>query len=141
MAKEISKPNKPLVFEQLKRIDVKGNEFWSACELSKVLEYSEYRHFIPVMEKVKEACKNSGQSTPDHIEDLLDMIEIWKRGRREIENVKLSRYACYLIVQKADHGKNVLALGQTYFAVQTRLQEIQQIMEGWMQREFIAKKE
>jgi len=127
MAKEIHKPKKPLVFEQLKRTDAKGNEFWSARELSKVLEYSEYRHFIPVMEKAKEAAENSGQSAPDHFEDLLDMIEIGKGGRREIENVKLSRYACYLIVQNADPAKEVVALGQTYFAVQTRLQEIQQM--------------
>ncbi len=127
MTKEISKPNQPLVFEQIKRIDENGDEFWSARELSKVLEYSEYRHFIPAMEKAREACKNSGQSAPDHFEDLLDMIEIGKGARREVENVKLSRYACYLIVQNADPGKEVVAFGQTYFAVQTRLQEIQQM--------------
>lgn len=75
-----------------------GLEFWSARKLAKVLEYSEYRHFLPVIEKAKEACKNSGHSIVDHFEDILDMIEIGKGGKRQVEDVKLSRYACYLIV-------------------------------------------
>ena len=92
-----------------------------------MLEYSEYRHFKPVIERAKEACKNSGYELSDHFEDILDMIELGKGAKREIENVKLSRYACYLLVQNADPGKEIVALGQTYFAVQTRLQEIQQM--------------
>jgi len=115
------------VFEQIKKTDEHGNEFWSARDMAKVLEYSEYRHFKPVIDKTKEACKNSGYAVSEHIEDILDMIELGKGAKREIEDVKLSRYACYLIVQNADPGKEVVALGQTYFAIQTRIQEIQQM--------------
>ena len=126
MAKEIFKNNQSL-FERIKKQDEHGNEYWSARDLSKVLEYSEYRHFIPVLERAKEACVNSNQEVEHHFEDILDMIEIGKTAKREVESVKLSRYACYLIVQNADPSKEVVALGQTYFAVQTRLQEIQQM--------------
>ncbi len=126
MAKEISKNNLSL-FESIKKIDEQGNEFWSARDLSKVLEYSEYRHFLPVIERAKEACKNSVQDITHHFEDILEMIELGKTAKREVDTVKLSRYACYLIVQNADPSKEVVALGQTYFAVQTRIQEIQQM--------------
>ena len=112
------------VFEQIKQIDKIKNEFWSARTLSKVLEYSEYRHFLPVIERAKEACKNSGQKVIDHFEDSLEMVEIGSNAFREVETVKLSRYACYLIVQNADPTKEVVALGQTYFTIQTRIQEI-----------------
>lgn len=128
MAKELSKPGSTL-FEQIKRVDDKGNEYWTARDMAKVLEYSEYRHFQPVIVKAKEASKNSGHKSEDHFEDILDMIEIGKGGQRGVENIKLSRYACYLIVQNADPSKEVVALGQTYFAVQTRLREIQQMDE------------
>jgi DNA-damage-inducible protein D len=110
-------------------VDDKGNEYWTARDMAKVLEYSEYRHFQPVIVKAKEASKNSGHKSEDHFEDILDMIEIGKGGQRGVENIKLSRYACYLIVQNADPSKEVVALGQTYFAVQTRLREIQQMDE------------
>ena len=128
MANELNKPGSSL-FEQLKRVDDKGNEYWTARDMAKVLEYSEYRHFQPVIVKAKEASKNSGHKSEDHFEDILDMIEIGKGGQRGVENIKLSRYACYLIVQNADPSKEVVALGQTYFAVQTRLREIQQMDE------------
>ncbi|MBS1783394.1 MAG: DNA damage-inducible protein D [Bacteroidetes bacterium] len=126
MAKEISKNNLSL-FESIKKLDEQGNEYWSARDLSKVLEYSEYRHFLPVIERAKEACKNSEQDVTHHFEDILEMIELGKTAKRGVDNVKLSRYACYLIVQNADPSKEVVALGQTYFAVQTRIQEIQQM--------------
>jgi DNA-damage-inducible protein D len=119
----------PSLFEEIKQTDETGNEFWSARDLSKVLEYSEYRHFIPVIDRAKEACLNSGQLVNDHFEDILEMITLGKTAQREVESVKLSRYACYLIVQNADPSKEVVALGQTYFAVQTRLQEIRQMDE------------
>lgn len=128
MTKDIRKSGLT-VFEQIRRTDENGNEFWSAREMAKVLEYSEYRHFIPAMERAREACKNSGQNPSDHFEDYLDMIETGKTAKRQVESVKLSRYACYLIVQNADPTKEVVALGQTYFAVQTRLQEIKQMDE------------
>ena len=111
-------------FESLKQEEEDSCEFWSARKLAKVLEYSEYRHFLPVIEKAKEACKNSGHNTVDHFEDILDMIEIGKGGQRQVEDVKLSRYACYLIVQNGDPAKPVIANGQTYFAIQTRRQEL-----------------
>lgn len=126
MAKEISKNNIP-VFEQIKRVDEDGNEYWSARDLSKVLEYSEYRHFLPVVDRAKEACKNSKQKVSDHFEDILDMVQLGSTAQRGVESIKLSRYACYLIVQNASPDKEVVALGQTYFAVQTRLREIQQM--------------
>ena len=128
MDKEINKQTLT-VFEQIKGIDQNGNEFWSARELSKVLEYSEYRHFLPVIDRAKEACENSGQLVSHHFEDILEMITLGKTAKRELESVKLSRYACYLVVQNADPAKEVVALGQTYFAVQTRLHEIQQMNE------------
>ena len=117
------------IFEQIRRIDENGNEFWSARDMAKVLEYSEYRHFIPVIEKAKEACRNSGQNFMDHFEDYLDMIEIGKGGKRPVDSVKLSRCACYLIIQNADPSKEIVANGQTYFAVQTRIAEIKQMDE------------
>lgn len=117
------------IFEQIRRIDEYGNEFWSARDMAKVLEYSEYRHFLPVIEKAREACRNSGQNVMDHFEDYLDMIEIGKGGRRSVDSVKLSRYACYLIIQNADPSKEIVANGQTYFAVQTRIAEIKQMDE------------
>lgn len=117
------------LFEQIKQTDENGNEFWSARNLSKALEYSEYRHFLPVIDRAKEACINSGQQVSDHFEDIFEMINIGKTARREVKSVKLSRYACYLIVQNADPSKEVVALGQTYFAAQTRLQEISQMDE------------
>ncbi|WHF51883.1 DNA damage-inducible protein D [Chryseobacterium gotjawalense] len=126
MAKELTHQNLSL-FEQIKQIDENSNEFWSARDLSKVLEYSEYRHFTPVIERAKEACTNSGQSLDDHFEDILEMVVIGSGAQRKTESVKLSRYACYLVVQNADPSKEVVALGQTYFAVQTRLQEIRQM--------------
>ena len=131
MDNKLSNPNQT-IFEQIKRIDQTKNEYWTARDLSKVLEYSEYRHFKPVIDRAKEACSNSGYEVSDHFEDILDMIELGKGAKRGIDDVKLSRYACYLIVQNADPGKEIVALGQTYFAVQTRLQEIQQ-MQAYQQ--------
>lgn len=110
-------------FESLKQVDETG-EFWSARKLSKALEYSEYRHFLPVVEKAKEACINSGHRILDHFEDILDMIELGKGAKRQVEDIKLSRYACYLVVQNGDPTKPVIANGQTYFAIQTRRQEL-----------------
>lgn len=128
MENKLSKPNQT-VFEKIKRLDENKNEYWTARDLSSVLEYSEYRHFKPVIERAKEACKNSGYNVSDHFEDILEMVPIGSGAEREIDNVKLSRYACYLIVQNADPAKEIVALGQTYFAVQTRLQEIHQMQQ------------
>jgi len=105
------KKNTHTIFESIKKIDGNNQEYWSARELSKVLEYSEYRHFLPVVSKAKSACQQSGNNLDDHFEDVLDMIEIGKGGKREFENTHLSRYACYLIVQNADPSKTIVALG------------------------------
>ena len=128
MMNDISKKHTTL-FESIKEIDENGNEYWGARKLAKVLEYSEFRHFLPVVERAKEACNNSGHSVADHFEDYLEEIEHGKGAKQKYDSVKLSRYACYLIVQNADPSKEVVAQGQTYFAVQTRLQEIRQMEE------------
>lgn len=121
--------NRLSVFEQIRRIDEHGQEYWSARDLAKVLEYTDYRNFMVVLKKAKQACENSAQKVLDHFVGFNDMIEIGKGGKRSVESVKLSRYACYLIVQNADPSKEVVALGQTYFAVQTRIAEIKQMDE------------
>ncbi len=120
---ELDKPNK-FTFESIKKINKQGQEYWSARELSKVLGYSEYRHFLPVILKAKEACTNSGHKISDHFEDILEMVQIGSGAERKLDSITLSRYACYLIVQNADPSKEIVALGQTYFAIQTRKQEI-----------------
>lgn len=118
------------IFEQIKEVDENGNEYWGARKLSKVLDYREFRNFIPVINKAKEACKNSGQQEDNHFVDYHEEIEHGKGAVQDYSSVKLSRFACYLIVQNADPSKEVVAQGQTYFAIQTRMQEIQQ-MEGY----------
>ena len=112
-------------FDSIRQQDTAGNEYWSARKLAKVLEYSEYRHFQPVIERAREACQSSGYAAADHFEDILEMVDIGSGARRELPDVRLSRYACYLIVQNGDPSKSVIANGQTYFAMQTRRQELQ----------------
>ena len=128
MAKEIAKQAMS-VFEQIRQTDEHGNEFWAARQLAKYLEYTDFRNFLSVIEKAKEACKNSGQKVENHLVEFNEMVSIGSGAEREMNSYKLSRYACYLIVQNADPSKEVVALGQTYFAVQTRLQEIRQMDE------------
>jgi DNA-damage-inducible protein D len=122
----LNTPNPESIFEQIKEIDEQGQEFWSARKLSKNLDYNEFRNFLPVVEKAKKACDTSGQIVDDHFVQFHEMVVIGSKAKRKMESIKLSRYACYLIVQNADPNKEVVALGQTYFAVQTRLQELQQ---------------
>lgn len=112
-------------FEEIKHINEYGSEYWLARELAPVLEYARWENFYRVMEKAKEACENSNINVEDHFHDVTKMIDLAKGAQREIEDAELSRYACYLIVQNADPRKKVVALGQTYFAVQTRRQELQ----------------
>lgn len=115
------------IFEQIKEIDENGNEYWGARQLSKTLEYTDFRNFQTVINKAKEACRNSGELIENHIVDFNEMVSIGSGAKREMESTKLSRYACYLVVQNADPSKDVVAQGQTYFAIQTRMQEIQQM--------------
>jgi DNA-damage-inducible protein D len=117
------------IFEQIKRIDDNGNEYWSARNFAKALEYTDYRNFLNVVNKAKEACKNSAHNPLDHFVEINEMVQLGSGAERQVDNIKLSRYACYLIVQNADPSKEVIALGQTYFAIQTRIQEISQMQE------------
>lgn len=128
MNKRLTKKTMTL-FENIKHIDENGVEYWTSRSLWKVLEYTEYRHFLPVIEKAKIACENSGQKIENHFEDILEMVEIGSGAERTLDSVKLSRYACYLIVQNADPSKTIVAQGQTYFAIQTRIAEVQQMKE------------
>ncbi len=108
------------IFEQIKRVNEYNSEFWSARELAKILEYSDYRNFQIVIEKAKLSCKKSGQSIKYHFVDITETILMPKNASKNIRNTTLSRYACYLIMQNADPSKEVVAIGQTYFALQTR---------------------
>lgn len=126
MAKEIIKKALSL-FEQIKQTDENGNEFWMARQLSKALDYADFRNFTSVIEKAIEACKNSGYEVADHLVEANEVVAVGSGATHTYPSFKLSRYACYLIVQNADPSKEVVALGQTYFAVQTRIQEIQQM--------------
>lgn len=111
-------------FEGLKKINEYGQEYWMARRLSKVLEYAEFRNFLPVIEKARNACANSGQSVDDHFVEMHEMVPIGSGAEREMPSWALSRYACYLIVQNGDPTKPVIANGQTYFAIQARRQEL-----------------
>ena len=111
-------------FENIKHIDENGVEFWYARELMKVLSYKDWRYFNAVIKKAKIACKNTVISDADHFVVSNKMVVIGSGAKREQEDYKLTRYACYLIAQNANPRLKVVALAQTYFAVQTRKQEI-----------------
>jgi DNA-damage-inducible protein D len=112
-------------FEAVRREAEDGSEYWSARDLAKILGYAtNYRNFQNAIQKAEEACQNSGQAIADHFAHVRKMIKVGKGAQRSVEDVHLSRYACYLIVQNADPAKPIVALGQTYFAVQTRRQEV-----------------
>lgn len=112
------------IFENIKHIDEYGNEYWSARELQTALDYKKWQKFINVIENAKTACEQSKFITDDHFTQVGKMVNIGSKTSRSIVDYKLSRYACYLIVQNSDPRKEVVALGQTYFAVQTRRQEL-----------------
>lgn len=111
-------------FENIKQQGNDGSEFWMARQLGKILDYAEYRNFLPVIEKAKKACANSGQPIENHFVEMHEMVSIGSGAERQMESYALSRYACYLIVQNGDPSKPVIANGQTYFAIQTRRQEL-----------------
>ena len=85
-------------FEQLRHLNIDGNEYWLARELASTLEYSQYRHFLSVVERAKNACINSGQALADHMEDVLTMVEIGSGAKRELPDIRLPRYGCNVIV-------------------------------------------
>ena len=116
-------------FESIKKIDENGVEYWLSRDLAKILEYADYRNFITVINKAKEACSNSGNDVLDHFGDITEMVTIGSGAQRHIDTIKLTRYACYLTVQNADPNKTIVAQAQTYFAIQTRIAEVQQMEE------------
>ncbi|MEO9021410.1 MAG: DNA damage-inducible protein D [Ginsengibacter sp.] len=104
--------------------DYKGIECWSARELQSIFNYADWRNFLKVIDKAKEACKNSDNAVSDHFVEVNKMVDLGSGSKREIENIALTRYACYLIAQNGNSAKAEIAFAQTYFAVQTRKQEI-----------------
>ena len=112
------------IFEGIKKVREDGTEYWSARELSEVLQYKEWRNFSKALDRAKLACQNSGQEINHHFVEVNKTIKMPKNATKIICDFELSRYACYLIVQNGDPRKEVIALGQTYFAIQTRRQEV-----------------
>ena len=112
------------VFENIKHVNEYGQEFWYARELSKILEYKDFRNFELTVYKAMEACENRGNLIADHFGEVTEMVPIGSGAKRGFPSYQLSRYACYLIVMNGDSSKRIVALGQTYFAVKTRQQEL-----------------
>ena len=111
-------------FESIKHVNEYGEEYWLARELQLVLEYAQWRRFSDAIERAKLACKNSGFAVEDHFADIGKMVDIGSGAERQIDDVMLSRYSCYLIVMNGDPRKEVISIGQSYFAVKTRQQEL-----------------
>ena len=120
-------------FEEIKKTKENGTEYWSARELSAVLQYKKWENFAKVIDRAKLACINSGFEITEHFPEVRKTIKMPKNAEKEVIDYELSRYACYLIVQNGDPRKEVIALGQTYFAIQTRRQEVAEFQNaGYM---------
>ena len=112
------------IFENIKQINEYGQEFWYARELQEVLEYSQWRNFYEAVQRAAVSCENSGYDIDEHFEECEVVRKIGNGANRKVKDIKLSRYACYLIVMNGDPQKEIISLGQTYFAVKTRQQEL-----------------
>ena len=113
-----------MLFDAIKHTDKRGNEYWLARELAEVLGYSKWTNFENVIEKAKISLVNTGESVENHFADVSKMVEVGSNTMRQIKDIRLSRYACYIISQNGDPNKNEIALAQSYFAQQTRRQEL-----------------
>lgn len=111
-------------FEAAAQVDEDGIEFWYARDLQTLLGYSQWRSFMDAIEKAKGTCREVGQEVSDHFADVRKMVPIGSGAEREVEDLKLTRYACYLTAQNGDSRKRPIAFAQTYFAIQTRKQEL-----------------
>lgn len=111
-------------FEEIRHYGTEGQEFWSARELAPLLDYRDWRNFQKVLARATQACEASNQAASDHFVETTKMVVLGSGAQRELEDVHLSRYACYLVVQNGAPAKPVIAAGQTYFAIQTRRQEL-----------------
>lgn len=118
-----------LTFEDIRKFDEEGNEYWFARELGFLMEYARWENFETAINRAISASENSGQPVENHFRELTKMVKTGSGAQREIKDYKLSRYACYLIAQNGDPSKQVIARAQTYFAVQTRKQEILEGLE------------
>lgn len=135
MTNELTAPHKD--FEGIKKIDENNIEYWTARELMPLLGYEKWQNFEEVIGRAAKACVNSGQSVDNHFTKLGKMVEVGSNTVREIVDYKLDRYACYLIAQNGDSKKPEIAIAQTYFAVQTRRQEIFEKMSDAEKRLFV----
>lgn len=124
-------------FENIKRIDENGLEYWLARDLMQLLDYTQWRNFEDVVKKAQQACLQSGQVIHNHFADVSKMVKIGSKTVREVKDWKLDRYACYLIAQNGDSRKPEIAQAQTYFAIQTRKQELSTLLSADKQRLFI----
>lgn len=126
MSNELDKPSDghQSPFQRIRRVNDAGAEFWSSRDFAQILGYTDYRNFEQVIQKARTACSNSNQRVEDHFVDVNEMVTIGSGAARPVATVLMSRYACYLIIQNADPRKQIVAVGQTYFAVQTRRQEL-----------------
>lgn len=111
-------------FEDIKHIDKSGNEYWYARELMTALDYTKWENFKKVINKAKEACKGSNLDVKEHFPDIRKVLKVGNKAKMNIDDVQLTRYACYLIAQNGDSRKEAIALAQTYFAVKTREREL-----------------
>lgn len=137
MADEIIVTGPTKDFESLKRIDSNGVEYWMARELMSPFGYTQWKNFEEVIKRATQSCLNSGQYVDNHFSDVSKMVEIGSSTVRKVKDWKLDRYACYLIAQNGDSRKNEIALAQTYFAIQTRRQELVESMGDDERRLFI----